>query len=280
MATTAPTEADQPPTKKQKTTTTNITLTISNLPTNKSVEQLSSIFQPFGPIQSFLLDPTNPAIGHLTFLSESSVPLALRLNGIDLGFGAPIGVHRHTTTATPTATTTTTTTTTTTATTTATTPVPIHATAFLARTNVATRMQSIRHQQQHLSTRQRHALSILHDRHQPPPQVPPPSTTRHHVLRHSIAATRHQSGGSIEGGAIEGGAIEGGVDPADLRAVMAQQRRRIQARRTRQHRKKGEWWSRALCVHCSLCNALCSLFNSWCSLFAAQSLFIHCSFTV
>jgi len=100
MATTASTEADQPPTKKQKTTTTNITLTISNLPTNKSVEQLSSIFQPFGPIQSFLLDPTNPAIGHLTFLSESSVPLALRLNGIDLGFGAPIGVHRHTTTAT------------------------------------------------------------------------------------------------------------------------------------------------------------------------------------
>jgi len=69
-------------------------LSISNLPQHKTADQLRYIFQPFGNIISFNVDSTTSTRATLIFAKEDSVNLALQLNGIDMGFGTPLGVQR------------------------------------------------------------------------------------------------------------------------------------------------------------------------------------------
>ena len=85
----------EPPPKRPKTqSNSNTTLIISNLPTNQSTTQLSSIFQPFGTILSFNLNPSDPTIAILIFEKEESSTNAMQMHGIDIGFGTPLGVER------------------------------------------------------------------------------------------------------------------------------------------------------------------------------------------
>ena len=68
-------------------------LRLSNLP-HREANQLRSIFEPFGSIESFAIDSLNPSLATLKFVSDDSANLALRMDGIDVGFGAPLGVER------------------------------------------------------------------------------------------------------------------------------------------------------------------------------------------